>query len=483
MNLAEYGQYDAVGLAGLIRSGDISAGEARRSAAQAIEAVNGALNAVVELFGDRVAQGDPLANLDGPLGGVPFMLKDAGATEAGRLSERGSRLMKGMVAKDTSNFTMLCKAAGLVNLGRTTTPEAALAGTTESVATGMTRNPWDLSLSTGGSSGGAAALVAAGALPLAHGNDGAGSIRMPAALCGLVGLKPSRGRISAGPGADEMCHGLVSEFFLTRSVRDAAAALDAVGISLSGDPFVIAAPARSWASEIGAPVGRIRVAFATTNWRTGAPVRPEIAVVVREIALTLEGAGLEVREAEPDFNRKSAYEFNAFCFNSMVLGMAHFADNKGIALTGEVLEPVTLSALRKMRAMTPDAFAWQLSRANAIRRDMGRFFETTDLLITPTVPENRIELGTLCCSSFDDVDDFRRANEERQFAFTCPFNVTGQPAISLPLGRTPDGLPVGVQLVARTGDEGLLLRAASFLEQLRPWAAHRPPVHVSHHAT
>ncbi len=480
MRLHEYAEQDGVGLGALVRRREVSPTELRACAREGLERVNAQLNATAEIYEDRLEAGDSEASPDGTFAGVPFMLKDAGATEAGRRYELGSRLFKGFVPRETSNITRLFKAAGLVNLGRTTTPEGALAGTTESVLHGVTRNPWNLQLSTGGSSGGAAALVAAGVLPIAHGNDGAGSIRMPAAMCGLVGLKPSRGRVSMGPAADELGFGSVAEFVLTRSIRDAAAALDAVAVPQVGDPFVLARPEEGWLAGLEGEIGGLRVALAVgTNWRTGERLDLETVDAVAKTGALLTELGCIVDANEPSFDHDAAYAYNAFCFNVNALVFARVARARGLELTDDLVEPVMISALEKLRRLDADQMLRWQGKANPVRRQIGAFFENWDLLVTPSVPASRVPLGVLSCSAFDDVDAFRAANEALQFAFTCPFNVTGQPAISLPLGQTGQQTPLGVQLVARPGDEGLLLRVARALELAAPWSGRRPCVHVA----
>ncbi|MBI5504031.1 MAG: amidase [Deltaproteobacteria bacterium] len=478
MRLDEYADYDALGLAALIRGGDVSAAEVRRCAAAAARGLNPQLNAIVELFEDRCSGGDPQADPAGVFGGVPYFLKDLGAAEEGRRCEMGSRMLRGYVADKTSSLVKRFKQAGLVNLGRTTTPEAGFAGTTESVATGKTRNPWNLGRSPGGSSGGAAAVVAAGVVPLAHGSDGAGSIRIPAALCGLVGLKPSRGRVSFGPDFDEPILGCAMEFALTRTVRDAAALLDAVAGPYPGDPFVLPKPSRSYLEELAVPVGRLRVAFTTNNWCTGAKVAPAIAEAVRRTAGDLEAMGHMVEEIDPVFDARMAYEANRLAFNSVLLLLGPIVAALGGRVDAEHAEPVILDAYRQMQCMSAEEFFVGTLAFNLARRQLGEFFETYDMLVTPTIGVSHVDFDTIDCSSFQTVEAFRDALEATVGPFTSPFNVTGQPALTLPLAQFDDTTPLGVQFVGRMAQEHTLLKVAAALEQARPWRDRRPALHA-----
>lgn len=479
MKLSEYTAFDATGLADLVRRGEVSASELRECAALATEDLNPSLRAVLEVFSDRVEQGDAEADANGVFGGVPFFLKDIGAAEEGRLCEMGSRMLVGYRADKTSFLTKRFKKAGFVNLGRTATPEAGFAGTTESVLTGRTHNPWNLSRSTGGSSGGAAAVVAAGIVPLAHGSDGAGSIRIPASLCGLVGLKPSRGRVSAGPDFDDLLLGCATEFVLARSVRDAAAVLDAVAGPDIGDPFVLPRPTSSWLSGLREPRAPLRVAFSVTNWATGEKVPTVLEHAVRSAARDLADMGHHVEEAGKVFDCRSAYEANSLAFNSVLLLLEPFGAMLGRELGPDFVEPVVLDAARKMAAMSARDFFLGGLPFNLARREIGAWFEDWDLLVTPTVAVEDLGFGRVDCSSFDTVEAFREESERTLFTFTSPFNVTGQPAISLPLAQTGEGTPHGVQLVAKFGREDVLLSLAAAFEEARPWGQRRPAIHAS----
>jgi amidase len=479
MRIDEYSHYDATGLAALIRAREITPQEAIDCACAAADALDPKFNAIVELFEDRRRAGDPEANLSGPFGGVPFFLKDLGAGEEGRKSEMGSRIFRGFVNDKTSFLTHRFKRAGLVNLGRTTTPEVGFAGTTESVATGKTRNPWNTERSSGGSSGGAASLVAAGVVPLAHGSDGAGSIRIPASLCGLIGLKPSRGRTSFGPDFDEPGLGCMVEFALTRTVRDTATLLDQVAGPYAGDPFLLPRPATSWLESLRAPQRKLRVAFSAVNWFSGESVCAELAAAVQQTARDLAAMGHDVEEATPVFDTATAYAVNRLAFYSMMLLLGPYAAALGVPVDEEHAEPVVLDAYRKMQAMTLGEFALQTLGLNLVRRQIGAFFETYDLLVTPTMAVEHVDFGTLDLSSFRSCDEFRDATDRALTPFTCPINVSGQPAISLPLAWKDERTPIGVHLIGRMAEEDVLLRLAAAFEQQRPWRERTPRVHAS----
>ena len=479
MNLSEYASFDATGLANLAARGEVPARELREAAAAAVAVVNPSLNAVLELYADRVEHGDPEAAATGPFAAVPYFLKDIGAGEEGRLCEMGSRMLVGYRADKTSFLTKRFKRAGLVNLGRTATPEAGFAGTTESVLTGRTHNPWNLRSSPGGSSGGSAAIVAAGVVPMAHGSDGAGSIRIPASLCGLVGLKPSRGRVSGGPDFDDLLLGCACEFVLTRSVRDAAAALDAVAGPDPGDPGVLPRPRSSWREAACKTQPPLRVAFSVTNWATGERVPAVLEQAVRTAARDLEAMGHVVEEAGRMFDPSAAYAANRLAFESALLLLEPFGAMLGRELGPDVVEPVILDAARNIGAMSARDLFVAGMQFNIARREIGAWFEDWDVLVTPTIAIETLDFGRVDCSSFDTVGAFRDESERTVFTFTAPFNVTGQPALSLPLAQTGEGTPVGVQLVAKFAREDVLLGLASAFEEARPWKDRLPAVHVS----
>ena len=389
----------------------------------------------------------------------------------------GSRLTgQGVPFPDDTDLMTRFKQAGLATLGRTSCPEFGFNASTEPLSNGPTRNPWDTSRSSGGSSGGSAALVAARALPVAHANDGGGSIRIPAAWCGLVGLKPTRGRTPVGPDYDEPLSGLAIEFAVTRTVRDAAALLDAVNGPGTGDKYEIASPARLYAEEVRTLPGQLRIALTTQAW-SGVPVEKEQVQAVEIVGRELLSLGHRVEEASPplDWEALVASQLPIWAV-SLADSAVSLAELLGVELGPEVLEAVTLSSVEYGRRITAlDLYAAQ-SKGNVISRSVGAFFRNYDVLITPTVATLPPPLGYL--NQNDSTLD-PRGWFDKVFAvvpFTSLFNTTGQPAMSLPLVQSSDGLPIGVQCVARYGDEATLFRLAAQLEQALPWASRRPGV-------
>ena len=471
MHFSEYSEYDAVGLAHLIKSGQVSAQEVQDLARQAILAVNPTLNALV---GDLFEEALP-SSATGPFAGVPFVVKDLSLHAAGVKTGMGTRLAgEGIIFPQDTDLMTRFKQAGLRTLGRTATPEFGFNLTTEPVSNGPTHNPWDLSRSSGGSSGGSAALVAARAVPVAHGTDGAGSLRIPAAWCGLVGLKPTRGRTPPGPDSDERLSGFGIDFALTRTVRDAAALLDAVSGPGVGDKYFAAPPERPFAQEVGAPPGRLRIATTTRAW-SGAPVDKEYADTVSMVCNTLAAMGHDVEEASPQVDWECFIDANLPIWTASVadgaLGLAHA---RGIDIGPDVLEAVTLTSVEYGRRLTAVDLLRALRLCKIISRDVGEFFGSYDVLVTPTVATPPPLLGSV---NQNDPSLDPRGWLNKLFAlipFTPLFNMTGQPAISLPLGQSSEGLPIGVQLVARYGDEATLLRLAAQLEQALPWSLRRP---------
>lgn len=481
MKLSEYGEYDALGLAELVRSGDVSAEEIVECAFAAIDARNSELNAVVERYHAEAERALAAGLPDGPLRGVPFLVKDLSLMVAGRATTMGSRLFEHFVAPVDSELMARYRRAGLVILGRTAVPELGLSFTTESVLYGTTRNPWDVRRSPGGSSGGSAAAVAARMVPAAHGNDAAGSLRVPASCCGLFGLKPTRARTPSGPMAGELIFGLGVEHALTRSVRDSAAVLDATAGEDPGAPYAAAPPAQSFLSEVTTPPGRLRIAVATDSWN-GAAVSAECVEAVEHAARLCSELGHTVIPARPSFEWG---DFRFACHALLSAFVAHLVDRVGPALGlvagADTLEPSSLAVAARGRRMSALDLASALALRDGLSRSVGRFFAAHDLLLTPTLATPPPLVGALGLDahglSGDDVFD-------RCFAvapFTALFNLTGNPAMSVPLHVSKEGLPIGAQFVARTGGERTLFRVAGQLEQAAPWAD-RAPAGTARHA-
>ncbi|MEV4097943.1 amidase [Streptosporangium saharense] len=473
MELHEYARHDAVGLRDLIAAGEVTADEVEQAARAALAAADAELNALaLPPFTPAL---DHAA--DGPLAGVPFLIKDSGPMARGVPSFLGSRGLETVPGHDSELMTRL-RAAGLVTLGLTTVPELVVSFSTESLRHGPTRNPWDLGRGVGGSSGGAAALVAAGAVPLAHGTDGAGSIRVPASCCGLVGLKPSRGRVSSGPDAAEVTFGMSCDFGLARTVRDAATLLDAVHGPAAGDKYTAPPPARRYTEEVGADPGRLRVAVTTAAW-SGVAVDPEVAAATVATGRVLEGMGHLVTEASPEVDWDLVLGGVVPVAVACVASAASSGTTPPDALPDpERFEAVTRHALDVVGDLGALDLMAALAAQNRVTRSVGAFFTGHDILVTPTLGQLPAPHGTL---RYDDPGHTMTTWHESLFAygpFTVVFNIAGLPAVSLPLGWSRDGLPIGVQLVAPYGREDLLLRLASRLEEAVPWRDRTPGVFV-----
>ncbi|MGY1815185.1 amidase [Blastococcus sp. SYSU D00820] len=476
MDVAEYAEHDATALAALIRSGEVSAPEVQEAARTAVEQVEPELNALVGPLFEKPLEHDPA----GPFGGVPFALKDLITHAAGVPQRAGSRLLGDGIPFPYDNALMTrFRAAGLAALGLTATPEFGFNAATESVANGPTRNPWDPSRSPGGSSGGSAALVAARALPAAHANDGGGSIRIPAAACGLVGLKPTRGRVTVGPDYSDPLLGLGIEFAVARTVRDVAGLLDAVHGAEPGDRYLLPAPATSFGDAARPVGGRLRVAVSTTA-ANGVPVDPACVAAVQAVAGALAEAGHVVEEAAPEYDVAAFDDANLKAWSSFLADGAYgIAALLGRTLDTEVLEATTLACAEYGATLTAmDIYA--VDRVfNATTRAVAGFFTGYDVLVTPTTAAPNTAIGHL---DANDASLDARGWYDRIFsfgAFTALSNVTGAPAISVPGPPSPEGWPVGVQVVGRHAAEETLLGVAALLEEALPWADRRPAV-VAH---
>jgi amidase len=468
----ELSRLDATAQAELVRSGEASAAELVEAAIARIEATNPEINAVIHpLFeeGLEAAQGELP---DGPFSGVPFLLKDLGAAFAGQPFHLGMNFLKerDFRAPVDTYLAQRFRSAGLVTIGKTSCPELGILPTTEPRAYGPTRNPWDLDRSPGGSSGGSAAAVAAGMVPFAHANDGGGSIRIPASNCGLVGLKPSRQRTSEGPLVGDFMSGLTAELCVSRSVRDTAALLEAVHGPAPGDPYVAPPPLRPYTEEVGADPGRLRIAL-WTETLIEQDADPEVIKAARAAAKTLESLDHEVEE--PDLSMLRSMDMIEPFLVRWAAGQAQALDQLGMVggqpVGPDDVEPLTWALAEIGRKRSAGEYLEAVGQHQVLSRMLAGIHESGfDLLLTPTMGEPPPFLGT-----FDDSGPDPMAAFERAFlagCFTAAFNASGQPAISLPLHWTADGLPVGVQLVAPLGREDLLLQVASQLEQAVPWA-------------
>lgn len=471
---------DATAQADLVRRGTISPRELIDAAIARLERLNPQLNAVIHPALDR-ARAAAATNLpDGPFRGVPFLMKDIGGAEGGQPYNAGMRFLRdaGWVEPEDSFITQRFRAAGLVSLGRTNTPELALLPTTEPDAHGATRNPWNLGRSAGGSSGGAAAAVAAGIVPAAHASDGGGSIRGPASMCGLVGLKPTRGRNSFGPGLGERWSGFSAEFVVTRSVRDTAALLDVTAGAMPGDPYFAPPPARPFAAEVAEKPGRLRIGVLRGAPRQ-TPTDPESLAAIDGAALLLERLGHDVVDAYPEAldDPESIQTYVTIVAGNTARALASWGEKVGKPITQADVEPLTWMIAERGRTITAVEHLAALEYVHRFGRRVAAWWESGfSLLLTVTQAAPPPELGYISSTADEPLRAFVRSVPYG--ACTLPFNLTGQPAISLPLHWTADGMPLGVQLVAPYAREDLLLRVAAQLEAAAPWADRRPGVHA-----
>jgi len=469
---------DATAQAELVREGKASPAELVEAAIGRIERLDPEINAVIHRRFDeaRAEAGGELP--EGPFRGVPFLIKDLGQGFAGDPLHMGMRLLKERDFRCPVDTTLALRfqAAGLVTVGRTSTPELGILPTTEPEAYGPTRNPWDLSLSSGGSSGGAAAAVAAGMVPFAHASDGGGSIRIPASMCGLVGLKPTRARITEGPLVGDNMSGLSVHFAITRSVRDAAALLDAVHGPAPGDPYVAPPPARPYTEEPGAEVGRLRIAVHTESL-VDAEIDPLVVAAARDAATLLERLGHSVEEAAlvPVDGERVRETFLTRWMAGQAGTLVQLSRVVGREIGPGDVERLTWALAEEGNRRGAGEYLAAVAEHHALGRMIEAGFESgVDLIVTPTLGEPPPPLGTFDDSGDDPLEAIHRA--VLTAAFTGVFNVTGNPGISLPLYWSEEGLPIGVQLVAGFGREDILLRAAAQLEQARPWSDRVPPL-------
>jgi amidase len=472
---------DATAQAELVRTGELSPVELVDAAITRIEKLNPELNSVIHPRFDRARDEAASSALpDGPFRGVPTLFKDLMCAMEGEPYHEGMRFLKDndYRADHTDNLARRFLDAGFVCCGRTNTPELGLVPTTEPVAYGPTLNPWDESRTTGGSSGGSAVAVATGMVPVAHGNDGGGSIRIPSSCCGLVGLKPSRGRTSLGPRHGQLTMFLNAELMLTRSVRDTARVLDTAWKPFPGDPVVAPAPARPFADEVGADPGRLRIGMLTTNPMGGVEIDPDCVAAADDAARLLESLGHHIEASHPAAldNPDLMGPFGVVWTVDTARDVDDYAALVGKSVTERDVEPLTWALAESGRTVTAPQYIEAKRALQEFTRLIAEWWEGGfDLLLTPTLGEPPVPLGTFDAQPDNPLHGFFRAG---QFVpFTAQFNITGQPAISLPLSWNADGLPIGSQLVAAYGREDLLLRVAAQLEQARPWAGRRPPVH------
>jgi len=475
MGFKEYAQYDGMELAAMVAKGDVTPLELVEAAITRIEKHNPRLNAVVYPMFEAARSAAAAAGGAGAFHGVPFLLKDILGNSAGVPTLFGSRFLKDLppaAADDT--LVARYKAAGLIALGKTNVPEFGLLPTTESALYGPCRNPWNPAHSTGGSSGGSAAAVAAGIVPMAHANDGGGSIRIPASCCGLVGLKPTRARNPLGPMLGDIMGGLIAEHVVTRTVRDSAAVLDCTHGPEPGDPYCAPAPARPFLDEVGAAPGRLRIAFSTRS-PSGAALHPECVAAIETTAKLCAELGHTVEDAAPPIDMGAITQsFLAIWSSGLAMQLDAIAMMSGRPVREQDVEPLTWGLYEQGRQISAAQYLLAVAMMQINGRQVGHFHETYDCWLTTTLGAPPLALGSI---DINEPDPMKAMAPIMDYVpFTPLQNATGQPGISLPLHWTADGLPVGVMFTARLGDEATLLRLAAQLEQAKPWKHRHPPI-------
>lgn len=472
----QFAQLDGTAQAELVRKGEVKPVELVDAAIARIEALNSKINAVIWTQFDRgreQALRDG-ALPDGPFRGVPFLIKDILASYAGAPLTAGCRFLRDHKPGFDSTLITRLKAAGLIILGKTNTPELGLLPTTEPELFGPARNPWNLDRTTGGSSGGSCAAVAAGMVPMAHANDGGGSIRIPASCCGVFGLKPTRGRISLGPFMGDAMGGLVVEHAVTISVRDSAALLDATAGPAPGDPYWAQPPDRPFLKEVGSPPGRLRIALHKKGL-TGRPVHPDCLQAVDDAAKLCAELGHEVVEDGPMLDgalitRMFMALWGAGCAASMD-GASRIT---GKPLSEDQFEPLTWGLYQLGKRVSASEYLQAVAVLQMLSRGVADFMERYDVLLTPVLGKPPVPLGWFKSPPLDALEVESRMEDFA--AFTPLFNVTGQPAMSVPLWWNSENLPVGSQFAGGYGREATLFKLAAQLESARPWARRRAPV-------
>jgi amidase len=468
---------DATAQADLVRRGEASPRELVEAAIARIEAVNPKLDAVIRTRFDAARQEAESDRLpDGPFRGVPMLFKDLGCTVAGEVTAFGLGPLRDLSIPVTSFLAEQFRSAGFIALGRTNVPELGTTVTTEPRSFPAARNPWDPGHSTGGSSGGSAAAVASGMVAVAHANDGGGSIRIPASECGLVGLKPTRGRVSQGPVTGEAWAGSTIDGSVTRTVRDAAGVLDVISAPMPGDPYWAPPLPRPLAQEVGADPGRLRIGFLDHTGLDGYLDDPQCRLAVGGTTSLLESLGHHVEQSAPAamFEPEIAKHFNTIIAADTEATMQAFEMLLGRPIGDDEIEYRNAAYRRAGRQLSAPDYLQSRAWIGMWARRMADWWTSHDLLLTPTLGAPPPELGWFTAEGPEE--------EGKRIAsfipYTPQFNMTGQPAVSLPLHWTPGGLPVGVQLVAAYGREDLLVRIASQLEQAAPWSHRHPAVHA-----
>lgn len=470
--MREYADYDGLGLAALVRKGEVTAAELLEAAIERIERHNGVLNAVTFKAYDEARTTAASALPDGPFKGVPFLIKDLGLRVKGWPRTSASKFAQVAADESDSTLTARYREAGVVLAGKTNTPEFGIPGVTTSALLGPCRNPWNPEHISGGSSGGAASAVAAGMVPLAHASDGLGSIRIPAACCGLVGMKTTRDRNPNGVDDTDRAMGFSVDHVVSRTVRDSAAMLDATGYPEPASPFAYPAKERPYLDEVERSPGKLRIAWSTET-PSGKPVDAEIQRALERTAEALQALGHDVREEGLGIDYRTLYRAQGLVSASnFAAGMRRWAEVKGREPQEGEIEGLAWRAYQAGKRISGEDAMWGWQQLRLSNRAILQRFESWDVLATPVLGTNvpRVdELDTLT----DDLRGFDK-RQAQAFPFTPPFNMTGQPSLSLPLWQSENGLPIAVMFTAKYADEGTLFRLAGQLEKELPWKQRKP---------
>lgn len=478
---AELAVLDATAQAELVRRGEATPEELVEAAIERIEALNPTLNAVITPIFDRAldavrARPQP----SGPFAGVPYLLKDLCCEMKGVRFTEGSRFLTGVVSQVDQELVVRLRRAGLVVLGKTNTPEFGMAPACEPVLFGPTRNPWDTTRSTSGSSGGSAAAVAAGMVPFAHGNDLGGSLRYPASACGLFALKPTRGRNPLGPEYGDVAAGGAVEHALTRTVRDSAGLLDATSGPDLGDPYWAPPPARPFAQEVGADPGRMRIRF-TTRTPEGDLGHPDCVSAVEHAARLCESLGHEVVESDwPAFTPDVGAAIGVMMRAVTAWVIRYWVRRIGREPGADEIEPLTRALWEQGERLSAADWLVAVEDIQRFGRRLAGYFTTVDAFLTPTMSTPPVPIGTICSTPEDPWRSIELSGETVRYAGVVA-NISGNPAMSMPLWWNERGMPIGVHFLGRFGDEAGLIRLASQLEGAQPWAHRLPGVHASSH--
>ena len=475
MGFAEYADYDGLGLAQLVRKGEVTAAELLEAAIERIEKHDPTLNAVVYRAFDEARRTAASELPDGPFKGVPFLIKDLGCPVAGMPRTSGSRFLKDEVPAEDGELTRRYRASGVVIVGKTNTPEFGITGTSESALLGPCRNPWNPDHIAGGSSGGAASATAAGIVPLAHASDGLGSIRIPAACCGLFGLKVTRDRNPCGPdGFGDRAVGFSVDHVVSRSVRDSAAMLDATGHPEPQAPYAPPPRERRYLEEVHTPPERLRIAFSSET-PSGRPIHEENQRALEQTVSLLKDLGHEVVERGLGIDYRALYRAQgALSSANAAAGLAEMVERVGREPEPDELEPLTWAGYRLGRKLDGEAIMASWRTLRRLTAQIVEQFLEFDVYLTPVMGTPPPEIGHIDPVNVEPRELGRR--QARAFPFTPPFNFTGQPAISVPLAWSSDGLPLGMQFAGRYADEATLFRLAAQLESAQPWIDRKPAI-------